>query len=178
LPDRLPGYIHVSDEALRKKVEGIWNAKIPDKPGLDFNLLLEAVHQGKIKAMYIAGADPVSEYPEEDYVKDALEKLDFLMVQSIFLTETAKLAHVVLPGASFAEKDGTFTNVERRIQKLGKAFDPLANSKADWYIICMLAQSMGYNFDFNLPAQIFEELVRVSPVHTKLSWQDLNETGK
>jgi NADH-quinone oxidoreductase chain G len=178
LPDRFPGYIDVSDEALRKKVEGVWNAKIPDKPGVDFNLMLEAAHQGKIKAMYIEGADPVKEYPEKDYAKDALEKLDFLMVQDIFLTETAKLAHVVLPGASFAEKDGTFTNVERRVQKLVKAFHPLANCKADWYIIWMLAQAMGYDFDYTSPAQIFEELSRVSPIHSNLSWEDLGETGK
>ncbi len=178
LPDRLPGYIHVSDETLRKKVEEIWKAKIPRNPGFDFNLLLEAAHQGKIRAMYIVGADPMSEYPEGDYVRDALKKLDFLVVQDIFSTETARLAHVVLPGASFAEKEGTFTNVERRIQKLKKAFDPLGNSKADWYIICMLAQAMGYDFDYISPAQIFEELVRISPIHAKMNWEDLGETGK
>jgi len=178
LPHRLPGYVDLSDEALRKEVEGIWDAKIPDRPGLDFNLQLETAHQGKIKAMYIAGADPVSEYPSRDYVKDALEKLDFLVVQDILLTQTAKLAHVVLPGVSFAEKAGTFTNVETRIQKLKKAFDPLANSRADWYIICMLAQAMGYDFDYASPAEIFEELVRVSPIHAKMSWEDLGETGR
>ena len=178
LPDRLPGYVDVSDEALRKEVEGVWNAKIPDKPGFDFNLMLEAAHQGKIKAMYIEGADPVKEYPERDYVKDALKKLDFLVVQDIFLTETAKLAHVILPGASFAEKDGTFTSVERRVQKLGETFDPLANCRADWYIICMLAQAMGYEFEYTPPAQIFEELTRVSPIHSNLSWEDLGESGK
>jgi len=178
LPDRLPGYIDISNQASRQEVEQIWKAKIPDKPGLDFNLQLETAHQGKIKAMYIAGVDPLSEYPSGDYVKDALEKLDFLVVQDIFLTQTAKLAHVVLPGVSFAEKDGTFTNVERRIQKLKKAFDPLANSRADWYIICMLAQAMGYDFDYSSAEQIFEELVRVSPIHAKLTWEDLGETGR
>ncbi|MCK4404382.1 MAG: NADH-quinone oxidoreductase subunit NuoG [candidate division Zixibacteria bacterium] len=178
LPDRLPGYVDISDEVLRKKVEEIWKAKIPRNPGFDFNLLLEAAHQGKIKAMYIVGADPVSEYPDRDYVKDALKKLDFLVVQDIFLTETAKLAHVILPGASFAEKDGTFTSVERRVQKLGETFDPLANCRADWYIICMLAQAMGYEFEYTPPAQIFEELTRVSPIHSNLSWEDLGESGK
>ncbi|MCK4224638.1 MAG: molybdopterin-dependent oxidoreductase, partial [candidate division Zixibacteria bacterium] len=106
------------------------------------------------------------------------KKLDFLVVQDIFSTETARLAHVVLPGASFAEKEGTFTNVERRIQKLSRAFDPLTNSKADWDIICMLAQAMGYDFDYISPAQIFEELVRISPIHAKMNWEDLGETGK
>jgi len=178
LPDRLPGFVDVSDEALRKKVEGVWNVEIPDKPGLDFNSMVEGINQGRIKAMYIAGADPVSEYPDRDYVKGALKKLDFLVVQDNFLTESAKLAHVVLPGASFAEKDGTFTNVERRVQKLKKAFDPLANSKADWYIICMLAQAMGYDFDHTSARQIFEELACVSPIHAKMSWEDLGESGK
>ncbi len=178
LPDRLPGYIDVSDEALRKKVEQIWNAEVPDKPGLDFNSMLEGINQGRIKAMYIAGADPVSEYPDRDYVKGALKRLDFLVVQDIFLTETAKLAHAVLPGASFAEKDGTFTNVERRVQKLKKAFNPLANCRADWYIICMLAQAMGYDFDHTSAGQIFEELVKVSPIYSKIDWEDLGESGK
>ena len=162
LPDSLPGYVHVSDEAKKKIIEQEWNIKIPDKPGRNFNLMLEGIHQGNIKAMYIAGADPLSEYPDKDYVGSTLKKLDFLVVQDVFLTETAKLAHVVLPGASFAEKDGTFTNVERRIQRLKKAFDPLADSKADWQIICMLAQAMGQNFEYLSPQEIFEELLVVS----------------
>jgi len=177
-PDRLPGYAEVADERSRRKVEQIWTERIPEKPGLDFKLMLKAAHQGKIKAMYIVGADPVSEYPDRDYVKEALGKVDFLVVQDIFLTETAKLAHVVFPGASFAEKDGTFTNAERRIQRLKKAFDPLGNSRVDWHIICMLAQVMGYDFDYGSPAEIFEELTRVSPIHKGMGWANLGDTGK
>jgi formate dehydrogenase alpha subunit len=178
LPDRLPGYVNISDESLRRKVEQIWNTQIPEKAGLNLNLMLDAIQRGKIKTMYIAGADPLSEYPDRDYVYSALKKLDFLVVQDIFLTETAKLAQVVLPGASFAEKDGTFTNVERRVQKLKKAFDPLGDSKADWEIICMLAQVMAYRFDYTSPKQIFDELVKVSPIHAKMSSEDLDESGK
>ena len=178
LPDRLPGYADVADESSRRKVEQIWNARIPDKPGLEFNLMLEAEHQEKIKTMYIVGSDPMSEYPEADYVRDALAKLDFLVVQDTFLTETAKLAHVVFPGVSFAEKEGTFTSTERRIQKLNRALDPLAGSKADWRIFCLLAQVMGYDFDYGSPADIFEELTRISPTHEGMSWEDLGETGK
>jgi formate dehydrogenase alpha subunit len=178
LPDRLPGYVDVADDTMRGKVERVWQTAIPSKPGLDFHSILQAAHQGKIRAMYIAGADPVSDYPDKTYAKDALANLDFLVVQDISLSETARLAHVVLPGASFAEKDGTFTNVERRIQKLARAFGPAGNSKADWYIICMLAQVLGHDFDYNSPAQVFEELVKVSPVHARLRWQDLGETGK
>ncbi len=178
LPDRLPGYAEVADESSRRKVEQIWNAKIPEKAGLDFNLMLKAAHQGKIKAMYIVGANPVSEYPDRDYVKEALGKVDFLVVQDIFLTETAKLAHVVLSGASFAEKEGTYTNVERRVQRLTRVFDPLGNSKADWHIVCMLAQVMGHDFDYASAAEIFKELTTVSPIHERMSWADLGETGK
>ena len=140
--------------------------------------MLEAEHQEKIKTMYIVGSDPMSEYPEADYVRDALAKLDFLVVQDTFLTETTKLAHVVFPGVSFAEKEGTFTSTERRIQKLNKVFDPLAGSKDDWYIVCMLAQVMGHDFDYASPAEIFEELTKVSPIHGKMSWSDLGEIGK
>ncbi|MGB2806028.1 MAG: NADH-quinone oxidoreductase subunit NuoG [Candidatus Zixiibacteriota bacterium] len=178
LPDRLPGHVDIADQASRRKIEQVWNARIPDKPGLDFNSMLKAAHQGKIKAMYIVGADPVSEYPDIDYVKEALGKVDFLVVQDIFLTETAKLAHVVLSGASFAEKEGTYTNVERRVQRLTRAFDPLGNSKADWHIVCMLAQVMGHDFDYASPAEIFKELTTVSPIHERMSWAYLGETRK
>jgi NADH-quinone oxidoreductase chain G len=178
LPDRLPGYVDVSDDASRRRVEEVWQSEIPYKAGLNFKQILEAAHQGKIKAMYIAGADPASEYPDSDYAKEALQKLDFLVVQDISLTETAKLAHVVLPGTSFAEKDGTFTSMERRIQRLNKSFDPLGNCKPDWYIICMLAQMIGYDFNYTSADQVFDEMIMVSPVYSGLSWEELGETGK
>jgi formate dehydrogenase alpha subunit len=158
LPDRLPGFVHISDEPKRKKIEEIWKTKLPDKPGLDFNQMLKEIHGGKIKGMYIMGENPLEKYPDREYVKSALEKLDFMVVQDIFLTQTAKLANVVLPGASFAEKDGTFTNVERRVQRLKRAFDPLGNSKSDWEIICLLAQNMGYEFDYLSAREIFDEI--------------------
>ncbi len=175
LPERLPGRIHLSDGVFRKGVEKIWNAKVKEEPGLDFDQMLKSALQGKIKAMYIAGADPVSTSPDGNLVKEALKKLEFLVVQDTFLTETAKLADVILPGVSFAEKEGTFTNVEGRIQKLKKAFEPLANSKEDWQIICLLAQAWGYDFDYTSPAQIFKELVKVSPIYAKASWEDLDK---
>jgi len=178
LPDRLPGYVDLTDDAARSRVEQVWHSKIPGRPGLDFNQMLEAINQGEIKSVYAAGADPVGCHPNRDYVKETFEKLAFLVVQDTFLTETAKLAHVVLPGASFAEKEGTFTNVERRVQKLTRAFDPLAGCKADWYIVCMLAQALGHDFDYASPAQILEELVKISPVHAGMSLNDLGDAGK
>jgi NADH-quinone oxidoreductase chain G len=178
LPERLPGYLPVTDGAARSRVEQVWQAKIPGSPGLDFNQMLEAINRGEIKSMYVVGSDPVGSHPNSDYVEKTLGKLAFLVVQDIFLTPTAKLAHAVLPGASFAEKEGTFTNVERRIQKLTPAFGPLGGSKSDWYIICMLAQVLGYDLHYDSPAQIFQELASVSPIHAGISLSDLSDTGQ
>jgi NADH-quinone oxidoreductase chain G len=178
LPERLPGYLLVADGAARSRVEQVWKVKIPGSPGLDFNGMLEAIERGEIKGMYVVGSDPVGSHPNSDYVEKTLGKLALLVVQDMFLTPTAKLAHVVLPGTSFAEKEGTFTNVERRIQKLTPAFDPLGGSKPDWYVICMLAQVLGYDFSYDSPAQIFQELTSVSPIHAGISLRDLGDTGR
>ncbi len=178
LPDRLPGYLDLADDAARQKVEHVWKAKIPARAGLDFNQMLEGVDGGEIKTVYAAGVDPVGGYPHPDRARKAFERLDFLAVQDMFLTDTAKLAQVVLPGVSFAEKEGTFTNLEKRIQRFSRALDPLAECKPDWYVICMLAQAMGHEFDYASPAQIFDELTKVSPVHQRISWAELGESGK
>ncbi len=177
LPDRLPGFVYISDESKRNKIEEIWKTQLPDKPGLSFNQMLKEIHAGKIKAMYIMGENPLEKYPDREYVKSALDKLDFLVVQDISLTQTAKLADVVLPSASFAEKDGTFTNVERRVQKLKKAFDPLGNSKADWEIVCLLAQAMGYEFDYLSAKEIFNEIAKVSPIYEHMSYEEIGAVG-
>lgn len=177
LPDRLPGFVHISDESKRNKIEEIWKAKLPDRPGLSFNQMLEEIHAGKIKAMYVMSENPLEKYPDREYVKSALDKLDFLVVQDISLTQTAMLADVVLPSASFAEKDGTFTNVERRVQKLKRAFEPLGNSKADWQIVCLLAQAMGHEFDYPSTKEIFDEIAKVSPIYENMSYEKIGEAG-
>jgi len=177
LPDRLPGFAHISDESGRKKIEEVWQAKLPDKPGADFNQMLKGIHEDRIKALYIMGEDPFARYPDKDYLESALKKIDFLVVQDILMTETARLADVVLPGASFAEKEGTFTNVERRVQRLRMAFDPLGDSKADWEIICLLAQAMGYEFDYLSPRKIFDEIAKVSPIYKDTVYEKIGDTG-
>ncbi len=177
LPDRLPGFVHISDESSKKRIEEIWKAQLPDKPGLSFNQILEQIHEDKIKALYIMGEDPLAKYPDKDYVESALKKIDFVVVQDAKMTETARLADVVLLGASFAEKDGTFTNAERRVQRLRRSFDPLGNSKADWEIVCLLAQLMGYEFDHMSAKEIFDEIARVSPIYGNMSYEELGETG-
>jgi formate dehydrogenase major subunit len=177
LPDRLPGFVHVSDEPGRKRIEEIWKVKLPDKPGLNFDQVLTAIHEDKIKALYIMGEDALAKCPDRDYAESALRKVGFLVMQDTSMTETARLADVVLPGASFAEKDGTFTNVERRVQRLRKAFDPLGNSKADWEIVCLLAQLMGYEFDYLSAKDVFDEIAGVSPIYRDMSYEELGETG-
>ncbi len=177
LPDRLPGFVHISDESGRRKIEEVWKVKLPDKPGLDFNHMLRESHENRIKALYIMGEDPLAKYPDRDYAESALRKVDFLVVQGISMTETARLADVVLPGASFAEKDGTFTNAERRVQRLKKAFDPLGNSKVDWEILCLLAQLMGYEFAYPSAEDIFDEIAGVSPLYKSMTFEKIGDVG-
>jgi formate dehydrogenase alpha subunit len=177
LPDRLPGFVHISDESKRKKFEEVWKCNLPDKPGLDFNQMLKEIHEDKIKTLYIMGEDPLAKYPDKDYVESVLKKIDFLVVQDISMTETARLADVVLPGASFAEKNGTFTNVERRVQRLNRAFNPMGSSKTDWEIVCLLAQAMGYEFDYLSAKGIFDEIVSVSPIYKNMTYEETGESG-
>ncbi len=144
MPDRLPGFTEVKE-----------------KKGLNFIQILQAINQGKIKTMYIMGSDPVRFFPDRAYIESTLRKLDFLVVQDIFLTETAKLADVILPGTSFAEKDGTFTSAERRIQKLKRAFKSLEDSKADWEIISQLANWMDHEFNYQTSEDITKEILNI-----------------
>jgi len=148
------------------------------EPRMTLTEMVEAAGDGRVRALYVMGENPMLSDADGNHVRHCLEETECLVVQDIFLTETAKLAHVVLSGASFAEKEGTYTNVERRVQRLTRVFDPLGSSKADWHIVCMLAQVMGYDFDYASPADIFKELTTVSPIHEKMSWADLGETGK
>jgi formate dehydrogenase alpha subunit len=177
LPDKLPGFIPVEDEVGRERLEKIWNAQIPKEKGLDFTEMLLAVNAGKIKGLYIMGEDPVENFPDREYVESTLKKLDFLVVQDIFLSETAKIADVVLPGVSFAEKDGTFTSVERRVQKLDRALVPLHQSKPDWQIICELSSLMGFKQDYASSFQITEEIAQVSPIYGGIKADRLDNCG-
>lgn len=178
LPDRLPGYLPVNDLESKKRFENFWKEKLSEKPGKSFNKMLEAIDEGSLRAMYIMGSDPVREFPDRNFVLKALKKLDFLVVQDIFLTETAKIADVVLPGASFAEKDGTFTNCERRVQKLKRGFKPIYDSKADWEIICELANYWGSDFDYPQAKDITSEIAEVVPIYSGFKCEQIDENGK
>jgi predicted molibdopterin-dependent oxidoreductase YjgC len=152
LPDVYSGYQSVQDEKARKKFEEAWGVKLPARPGLTLTEMTDAALKGSLKGMYIMGENPMLSDPDLAHVKKALGKLDFLVVQDIFLTETAQLAHMVLPACSFAEKEGTFTATDRRVLRVRKALEPLGDSRPDWIIIRDLAQRMGAKgFDYSSP---------------------------
>ncbi|MGC8861664.1 MAG: molybdopterin oxidoreductase family protein, partial [Armatimonadota bacterium] len=145
LPNFLPGYVAVEDPDARGRFEAAWGVSLPERPGLTVVEMTNAADQGALKALYVMGENPVLSDPDANHVEAALQKLDFLVVQDVFLTETARLAHVVLPGAVWAEKDGTFTNTERRVQRVRKAVDPPGEARPDWQILADLASRMGYS---------------------------------
>lgn len=176
LPYVFPGYQRVDNSEIRQKFETAWNCKLSSSLGLPLTEMVEAAYEGQIKAMYIIGSDPVLSMPNAQHVKEALEKLEFLVVQDIFLTETAKLAHVILPAASFAEKDGTFTNTERRIQLIRKAIEPPGLARPDWVIVCEIAKRLGgKGFDYNHPAEIMEEISSLTPIYKGVSYKRLEK---
>ena len=178
LPNVYTDYQAVTDADARKKFEAAWGARLPDKPGLTITEIVNAADSKKIKAIYIIGENPLLSEPNITHAKEALEKLEFLVVQDIFLTETAELADVVLPGVSFAEKDGTFTNTERRVQRVRKAIEPIGDSRPDWQITCQLGQKMGNGgFDFASPAQIMDEIALLTPSYGGISYRRLEEGG-
>lgn len=180
LPNVLPGYQAVTDPALREKFENGWHmdGSIPDTPGLTVVELLNEAANGKIRCMYIMGENPMISDPDISHVREALDALDFLVVQDIFLTETAELADVVLPGASYLEKDGTFTATDRRVQRIRKAIEPVGASKPDWVIISELAQLMGSDqFNYRSPAEIQDEIASLTPLYGGISYERLDEKG-
>ncbi len=158
LPDFLPGYQSVDDSQARKKFEERWGVSLPTGGGLTAVEMIEHAKAGKLKAMYIIGENPVLSFPKSSLVKAALASLDFLVVQDMFLTETAKLANVVLPAVSFAEKEGTFTNFEGRVQRLHKAIEPVGESLPDWEIILRLARSIGQPMPYSSFQEVTKEI--------------------
>lgn len=178
LPNVYPGYQAVTDPANREKFETAWGCSLPSEPGLFLTEIFDAASKKPVKALYITGENPALTDPDANHVQEVLANLEFLVVQDIFLTETAQLAHVVLPAASFAEKDGTFTNTERRVQRVRKAVEPVGNSKPDWWITCQLGQRMGAKgFDFSQPAKIMEEVASLAPNYGGISFRRLEKGG-
>ncbi len=178
LPNVYPGYQAVSDEIIREKFEAAWECHLNPDPGKGLTEIMPAAHEGKIKAIYLMGENPYLSDPDASHVREALRKLEFFVVQDIFLSETAQLADVVLPATSFAEKDGTFTNTERRVQRVRKAIEPVGNSRPDWWITCQIARGMGASgFEFDHPSQILDEIANVTPSYGGINYSRLEEDG-
>jgi len=173
LPNVYPGYQAVTDPALREKFEKAWNVKLDDKVGLTVVEIMHQAAAGKIKGLYIMGENPMVSDPNIGHVKQALEKLDFLVVQDIFLTETAQLADVVLPVASFAEKQGTFTNTERRVLWVEKAVPAPGEARIDWEVIRDVSTRMGYKMEYNTVEDIVDEVNRLVPQYAGITYQRL-----
>ncbi|GKV57958.1 putative formate dehydrogenase YrhE [Sporosarcina sp. NCCP-2222] len=164
LPGWLPGYQHVTDDAARKKFERAYGVEIEGKPGLDNIQMLHAVDQGIMKGMYIVGEDMALVDSNANHVHDVLSKLDFLVVQDIFFSRTARYADVILPAVPSLEKDGTFTNTERRVQRLYQALPELGDAKADWKIMQEIANRLGADWSYSHPGEIFAEMASLSPL--------------
>jgi len=202
LPNVLPGYQSVIDEEVLARFQQAWatGVRLSNRVGLTVTEMFPAALEGRVRAMYVVGENPALSDANVAHVRKALESLDFLVVQDIFFTETAALADVVLPAASFAEKDGTFTNTERRVQRVRKAIDPPGQARADWEIFCDLAKRLserlsgpvpsaaveegvvyrlinrGY-WDYKDPSEIFDEIASVTPIYGGLTYRRLESEG-
>lgn len=165
LPDYLPGYQAVTEASSRKKFEERWGAGLPAEDGLSALEMVDGAAGGKLKAMYIVGENPVVSFPEPARTEKALGSLEFLVVQDLFLSETAKLASVILPAASFAEKEGTFTSFEGRVQRLNRATQSPGEALADWEIIIKLAEKMGKPLPYASPAEVMDEIRETVPAY-------------
>jgi predicted molibdopterin-dependent oxidoreductase YjgC len=178
LPNVYTGYQSVADEAVAKKFEEAWKVPLSRKPGLTIMEMFQGIEEGRVKALYIMGENPMVSDPDLHHVEKVLKKLDLLVVQDIFMTETAKLGHVILPGASFAEKDGTFSTTDRRVQRIRKAIEPLGEAKPDHEIICHIARRMGSaDFEYGSPEEIFKEIAQVTPIYQGITYQRIEKDG-
>ena len=177
LPNVFSGYQKVDVDDLRKKFEDAWGVKLPSKPGLTIVEMIN-VAGDKIKAIYMMGENPMLSDPDINHVKEQLEKLDFLVCQDIFLSETAQLADVVLPATAYAEKDGTYTSTERRVQRIRKAVNPPGEARVDWEIIVDIAKHMGYNrMNYASPKEIMDEIAKLTPSYGGMQYDRIEDTG-
>jgi formate dehydrogenase alpha subunit len=178
LPNVYPGYQRVDNEKIKDKFEKSWNVSLPAKAGLTHVEIFDDIERKNIKALYIVGENPIISEANSHHVAEAFKKLEFLVVQDIFLSQTAELADVVLPAASFAEKDGTFTNTERRVQRIRKVIEPVGQAKPDWWITCEMARRMGKTgFDFSNPEEIMKEIASLTPSYHGISYEKLEQNG-
>jgi len=189
LPNVYSGYQRVTDPAIQRKFQEMWGSTGPLKVGLTIPDMSNAAHAGDLKAMYIMAENPMLSDPDVRHLEESLKRLDFLVVQDIFMTETAQLAHLVLPGASFAEREGSFTGTDRRVQRVRQAIPPIGDARADWEIICQVAkrvkarlgqESNGAPYagwDYPSPKEITDEIAAVTPIYGGVSYERLEALG-
>src|SRR5690606_37676504 len=175
-PHELPGYRHVSDDAVRGEFERDWGVTLQPEPGLRIPNMFDAAISGSFKGLYCQGEDIVQSDPNTQHVAAALSAMECVIVQDIFLDETAKYAHVFLPGSSFLEKDGTFTNAERRVSRVRKVMEPLGGL-SDWEATCELSNAMGYPMHYKHPSEIMDEIARLTPTFQGVSFAKIDELG-
>jgi formate dehydrogenase major subunit len=175
-PHELPGYRHISDVETRALFEKDWGVALDPEPGLRINNMLDAAIDGSFKAIYIQGEDILQSDPNTKHVAAGLAAMDLVIVHDLFLNETANYAHVFLPGSTFLEKNGTFTNAERRIQPVRKVMEP-ANGLEDWQVTQALANALGVGWDYTHPSEILDEIARLTPSFAGVSWQHLETAG-
>lgn len=170
-PVYFPGYDFVDDEQARSRYEQAWSVKLPTTPGLDNHQMVEKIHEGELKAMYLFGEDMALVDSNAHHVQSAFEKLDFFIVQDVFFTKTAQFANVIFPASPSLEKEGTFTNTERRIQRLYQVLEPLGESKPDWKIITALANQLGANWDYKHPSDVLHEAVSLTELMSGVRYE-------
>ncbi len=178
LPNVITSYQPVINDQANEKFSKAWNTDIlPKMNGRTIPDMLDGIDKGEVKALYVLGENPILSDPDANHVKKALEKIEFLVVQDIFLTETAELANVVLPGVSYAEKNGTFTNTERRITRVRKAVEPAGDARQDWKIIQDISNAFGYKMEYESPEDIMKEIAQLSPSYGGVTYDRLNGDG-
>ena len=175
-PHELPGYQHVNDDLVRSRFESVWGVTLDNEPGLRIPNMFDAAIAGTFKGLYIQGEDIAQSDPNTQHVEAALKALDCVIVQDIFLNETAKFAHVLLPGSTFLEKNGTFTNAERRINRVRKVMTPIAGME-DWQVTMALSNALGYPMDYAHPSEIMDEIASLTPTFTGVSYDKLEQLG-
>src|SRR6202046_1501986 len=175
-PHELPGYRHISGDAVREQFEAMWNVKLNKEPGLRIPNMFDAAIEGTFMGLYVQGEDILQSDPNTKHVVAALSAMECVIVHDLFLNETANYAHVFLPGSTFLEKDGTFTNAERRIQRVRKVVSP-RNGLADWEVTIALASAMGLDMHYNHPSEIMDEIAALTPTFAGVSYAKLDELG-
>jgi formate dehydrogenase major subunit len=175
-PHELTGYRHVADNAIRATFESFWGVTLDPEPGLRIPNMFEAALDGSFKGIYVEGEDMAQSDPNTQHVTAAFSAMECVVVQDLFLNETAKYAHVFLPGSSFLEKDGTFTNAERRISRVRKVVEPRAGY-ADWEITVLLSNALGYPMHYQHPSEIMAEIAALTPTFTGVSFEKLDRLG-